>query len=205
MAATVRLVAADDHQIFLEGVASLLRDHPHLDLVATANNGDDLLSLVAEHVPDVILLDLSMPGADTETILSSVESDHPEMSVIALTMFSDGQIARKYLDLGMAGYVVKDDAFDDLVHAVEEVTGGGQFISSSLVDGLGAAVREPLLTPQEQAVIRAAADGKSNKEIARVLDISERTVRFHMSNCFTKFGVGSRGGAIAVALTRNLI
>lgn len=204
----VTLVAADDHQIFLEGVASLLRDHPHLELAATANNGDDLLSLLGEHSPDVVLLDLSMPGADTETILAAVESDYPDMSVIALTMFSDGRIARKYLDLGMAGYVVKDDAFDDLVTAIDEVVAGGQFISASLVGGLtarGDAAAEPVLTPQEQAVLRAAAEGKSNKEIARLLDISERTVRFHMSNCFSKFGVGSRGGAIAVALTKNLI
>ena len=207
MAKPVTLVAADDHQIFLEGISSLLRNHPHIELLATANDGDQTIDLLDRYQPNVLLLDLSMPGASTEQLLSVVDTQHPDTLVIALTMFSDGGIAKKYLELGLSGYVIKDDAFDDLVTAIDEVVDGGQFISSSLIDGVGLAIDDPMpnLTKQEQAVLTAASEGMSNKEIARSLDISERTVRFHMSNCFTKFGVSSRGGAIAVALNKKLI
>ena len=175
-----------------------------LDVYATR---DALFEGLALRAPDVLLLDLVMPGVSVEQSLALLEANYPQVKVIALTMSADAITAKHLLSAGLDGYVMKEDAFDDLVLAIEEVMQGGQFISAAIVEDIRLApVRERKihLTSQELAVLKSAADSNSNKEIARILNISERTVRFHMSKCFLKLKVKNRGGAIAEGLKQSL-
>lgn len=205
MTKVIKIIAADDHQIFLDGICSLCARYDHLEMLATYNNRDDLLEGLSTHTPDVLLLDLAMPGKSVEQTLRQVESDFPNIKILALTMSADAVLAKRLLSIGLAGYVMKDSAFEDLVRAIEELMQGGQFISAALVEEIRRLEKMPALhnlTDQEIAVLKGAADSKSNKEIAICLQLSERTVRFHMSNCFIKLKVKNRGGAIAEAYKR---
>lgn len=133
MARKIRLIAADDHRLFLEGLQSLLKITPEFDLIAFCEDGDSLLSLIAKHKPDIALIDISMPGASTATIVETVESDFPDTRLIALTMHLEPRLAEKLLELGLCGYVLKEEAFDELDKAIHAITAGEQYISPALI------------------------------------------------------------------------
>jgi len=210
MAETIKIVAADDHRIFLEGLKSLFHLTPELDLVAVCEDGDTLLSLIEQKNPAIALVDISMPGANTETIVEIVESKYPETQIIALTMHLDPMLAKKLITLGLSGYVMKEEAFDELSKAITAVNLGEQFISPKLMNLISSPHLTPdscvpALTNREMSVLSHAANGSTNKEIARVLTISERTVRFHLSNSCIKLGAHGRSNAVAIALKRKIL
>ncbi len=210
------LVAADDHALFLQGLRSLFATSERYWLVATAANGDDLIGLIKTHTPDVAIADVSMPGPDPLSLMKTAARLSPATKVLALTMHSQAQLAARLLDAGLAGYVLKEAAFDDLEHAVETVAAGKVFVSEQLASAV-AALREQaredqasesknrLLTGREIAVLKMAAAGATGKEIARQLGITERTVRFHVANSCRKLGVARRAQAISTALRLGLI
>lgn len=203
---TVRLVIADDHQIFLDGLIMLFEKLDWITLLGYASDGDALLNLVHTTQPDVALIDLSMPGADTQSIIETVAQNHPQTRLIALTMLNDAYQASQFLALGLCGYVLKDNAFEDLLTAIKEVSGGGEFISPSLVQAIKCQKHpNPILTERERQILAQVACGNKNKLIAKQLGISERTVSFHLSNCFIKFGVSNRTQAISYAINHALI
>lgn len=204
----IRLVVADDHQIFLDGLIMLLQRLDWIDLCGSANNNDALLTLIADEKPEIALIDLSMSGATTETIITTVEQIYPHTRLIALTMLNDAYKANQLLTLGLSGYVVKDYAFEDLLNAVKEVADGGQFISPCLIEEvrqLQDEARTISLTDRELEVLTCIAIGDSNKVIANKLRISERTVCFHLTNCFVKLGVSNRSQAVAYAISHAVI
>ena len=210
MSGAINLVAADDHRLFLEGLKSLFEINETSNLLAVCEDGDTLLALIAEHKPDVALIDISMPGANTETIVAKVESDFPNTQLIALTMHLDPEMAEELLSLGLSGYVLKDEAFNEVNNAINAVMANEQFISPVLTKAIAdnkenAQERNDLLTVREVEVLECAANGESNKEIARSLDISERTVRFHVSNCCVKLDAHGRSNAVAKAIQMDLI
>lgn len=205
----INLVAADDHRLFLEGLKSLFEYTPEFNLIKVCEDGDTLLSLISKHKPDIALIDISMPGASTETIVKIVESDYPDTHLIALTMHLEPQLAEKLFELGLCGYVLKEEAFDELGKAINALQAGEQYISPKLMRAIADShkknTNKALLTIRETDVLGFAAKGQSNKEIARSLDISERTVRFHISNCCVKLEAHGRSNAIARALKMELI
>jgi len=208
--ASIKLVAADDHRLFLEGLKSLFEIIPEFNLVAVCENGDDLLTLIDQHHPDVALIDISMPGANTEMIVEKVEADFPDTYLIALTMHLDPEMAEELLSLGLSGYVLKEEAFDEVSNAINAVITGDQFISPVLAKAINinqqkSETRKDFLTARELEVLKSAANGESNKAIARALDISERTVRFHVSNCCVKLEAHGRSNAVAKAMQMGLI
>lgn len=210
MTASIKLVAADDHRLFLEGLKSLFEIIPEFNLVAVCENGDDLLTLIDQHHPDVALIDISMPGANTEMIVEKVEADFPDTYLIALTMHLDPEMAEELLSLGLSGYVLKEEAFDEVSNAINAVITGDQFISPVLAKAINinqqkSETRKDFLTARELEVLKSAANGESNKAIARALDISERTVRFHVSNCCVKLEAHGRSNAVAKAMQMGLI
>jgi len=205
MTAVVRIIAADDHQLFLEGLASLFLADQSLNFVASCNDGDALQSLVNQHGADVVLLDLSMPGPSTEQLIDWFGENFPDIQLIALTMFSNGRYAQELLQLGLSAYVLKDCAFDDLHLAIEEVMAGGQFLSAELMAAMRAGNEESSLTNRELEVLHGAANGLGNKEIARELNITERTARFHLSNCCVKLDANGRSHAVAKAVQLSMI
>ena len=206
----IKLVAADDHRIFLEGLKSLFKLNPHLNLVAACEDGNSLLRLIAQYKPDIALIDISMPGTSTEEIVKTIEEQYPATRLIAVTMHLDPILAERLFKLGLCGYVLKEEAFDELNKAIQAVTASEQYISPSLLTAIKIYHQKEnnnrtILTNREVDVLNHAAKGKTNKEIARALDISERTARFHISNCCVKLDAHGRSNAVAKALKMNLI
>jgi len=205
----ITIVAADDHAIFLQGLESLLSLQDSYNLCGFANNGDELLALIHDFKPDIALVDLSMPGASTEEIIKTTEINSPGTQLIALTMHLEAYKAKKLLELGLSGYVLKESAFEELATAIDKVHSGDHFLSPAMVKSLREYDKqyqeEKELTNREKEVLENAASGQSNKEIARTMDISERTVRFHVSNCCLKLNANGRANAVAIALKHAFI
>ncbi len=203
------LVAADDHQLFLEGLGSLFARVPNCRLVAVCGDGETLLQLVAAHRPDGVLLDISMPGPSSESIVTRIGREFPETRIIALTMHRDAGLAAGLFERGLAGYVSKDAAFDELGEAIEALRAGQRYRSPGLDELERVEVRakgdDGLLSARELSVLRHAADGFTNQQIADALSISERTVRFHLNNCRRKLDAQGRAHAIARAIQLNLL
>jgi DNA-binding NarL/FixJ family response regulator len=205
---SINIIAADDHKIFLAGIASLFESIDTFQLVGTGNDGDELLMLCDSLSPDIALLDLSMPGATTQDIINVITKQHPATKLIALSMYHDPHEARLLIQSGLSGYVLKESAFDDLTDAINHVFLGKTFISKSLQDAINALPLDDtsaFLTDREKLILTRAAHGNSNQKIADLIGISERTVRFHLSNCCEKLNAHGRSNAIAMALHRHLI
>ena len=201
------LVAADDHRLFLEGLGSLFQRVDGQELVAVCEDGDRLLELVETHRPDIVLLDISMPGASAETIVATLSERYPQTRVVAVTMYLDAALADALFALGLAGYVSKAEAFDELGEAIAALQSGQRYLSPTLghADNDVGHGGEGLLSDRELSVLRCAAMGQNNREIAAALKITERTVRFHLNNCCEKLKANGRANAIALAMQKNLI
>ncbi|RTE65600.1 DNA-binding response regulator [Amphritea opalescens] len=206
MSERVTIVAADDHSMFLEGLSSLIGKSSTFQLLGTGANGDELIALIEQFSPTIALVDLSMPGAKTADILKYVETHSPETQLIALTMHLEAHLAKTLLRLGLSGYVLKESAFEELSDAINNVVAGEQFLSPAMMEALSVVdADEAALTLREVEVLACASNGLSNKETGRQLDISERTVRFHISNSCLKLNAHGRANAVAVALKNGYI
>ena len=210
MKSSIKVIAADDHRLFLEGLKSLFSSSAEIDLLGVYADGDQALAAIRSVKPQIALLDLSMPGASVEDIIKSVDEEGLKTELLVLTMHLEPQIAMHLIGLGLSGYVLKEQAFDELKLAIQALAQGEQFISPLLRESIRShhskrSAHEDLLTQREHQVLQAVVHGLSNKEIARELDISERTVRFHLSNCFIKLDVNSRSKAINRAIQLSII
>jgi DNA-binding NarL/FixJ family response regulator len=202
----IKVVAADDHCIFLEGVKSLFLSSPSISLLDTCGEGEQLLALIAKHNPDIALVDISMPGPGIENIVESVSGLAVNTKLIALTMHLETGRASRLFALGLSGYVLKDDAFEQLELAILAVASGDEYISPRMVSEMkGSDGEDVSLTARELEVLQYLAEGLINKIIAQHMGVSERTVRFHISNCCLKLHANRRSGAVAKALQMNLI
>jgi len=208
------LVAADDHRLFLQGLTGLLSTLNGVRLAAVCGDGDALLRLVLHHRPDLVLLDISMPGPPAEETLQRIAAGSPRTRVVVLTMHLDNGLSRRLFELGLWAYVSKSDAFEELSGAIEAVRKGLRYVSPALQAqarieagqdarlGKTAAVS---LSGRELAVLEWAARGETHQSIADALCITERTVRFHLGKCCEKLGAKSKAHAIALATQRRLI
>ncbi|MEM7268662.1 MAG: response regulator transcription factor [Pseudomonadota bacterium] len=198
----IRIVMADDHLMFRQGLGRMLEAQDGLSIAGECANGDDLLKLVEALDPDVAIVDISMPGPGPAGIVDAMEERGDRARALALTMHLEPSYARELLAHGMCGYVVKEAAFDELIDAIHAVAEGDQYLCNALIDRAEA---ETPLTERELECLTLAARGQTAKMIARELDISERTVRFHVSNFCRKLSVQRRTEAVAEALRLGLI
>jgi len=209
MSNIIKIVAADDHQIFLQGLESLLGLSSNYRLCGVAGNGDSLLRLIKEYEPDIVLVDLSMPGTPTSEIIEYVNANNPSSKLIALTMHMEAYKAKSLIALGLSGYILKESAFEELTEAIDRVLEDDIYLSNAMLTILAEHEEkyhvEGELTQREREVLENAAKGQSNKEIARSMNIGERTVRFHLSNCCLKLKANGRSNAIAIALKESFI
>jgi DNA-binding NarL/FixJ family response regulator len=220
----VRLVLVDDHTLFREGVASLLERAPDIDLVGEASSGEDALPLVGELAPDVVLMDLQMPGMGGIEATRRIVTDQPAVGIIILTMFEDDESVFAALKAGARGYVLKDADRGTLLRAIRAVAAGEALLGESIARRVlehfapqqnAAQPRSPTqpdtsdlveqLTARELEVLRLIAQGLRNREIAEQLVISEKTVGNHISSIFGKLQVEDRSQAILQAMRRGLV
>ena len=204
-AARASVLVADDHALLRTGVANIINQEPDLFVVAEAGTGAEAVAAYERHRPDVTLLDLRMPIMEGVEAVRQIRDRDPLARVIVLTTYdTDEEIARA-LKAGAKAYVLKDISADELVRCIRDVLGGKTYLAPAAAAKLAEGVTRVQLTPREMATLRLMADGKSNKEIAGDLAISERTVKTHLGHLFEKLGVASRTEAIKVATRRGLV
>lgn len=206
---SIRVVIADDHLIVLKGLQTLLSRSPHIEVVGTASSGEDALSLVAELNPNVLLLDIEMPGMSGIEVARCLHKTASTVRVLVLSAHADPDYVQKMLALGIAGYLLKDEAAYDLPRAIETVMQNhlpwfspsirAQF--EPLVDSASA----PKLTTLETEVLRCLTKGMTNDAIAQSLEISEKTVETYLDSIYRKLGVRSRIEAAVAAIQHELI
>ena len=215
MAETIRVLIADDHLIVRQGLRLILETDDRLELVGEASDGAEALVLARELEPDVVLMDLRMPGMDGLTAIERLQVEQPQVNVVILTTFNEDELMMRGLRAGARGYLLKDTSRESLFAAIRAAAKGEALLSPEVMERLLARMEsEPTqagrvggieLTAREQEVLEAVARGERSKEIAFHLGISERTVKAHLSSIYNKFGVDSRAAAIAVAAQRGLL
>jgi two-component system, NarL family, response regulator len=202
----ITVVIADDHPVVREGLAALLNSQSDIKVVAEAANGEDTLKMCDQHFPDVLLLDLRMPkkdGLQVMTELTARTASGPR--VIVMTTYDSEDDIRRSVKSGAKGYLVKDAAPQQIRESVRRVAAGGSVLSSNLATKLAESIARPELSTRERQVLKYLANGRSNKEIARVLYISEHTAKAHVRAIMTKLNADSRAEVIAIAIKRGLI
>ena len=192
----IRVVIAEDHAVVRGGLEQLLGSVADIDLVGIASGGEEAVALAAEHVPDVVLMDLEMPGIDGIEATRRIRTASEEVNVVVLTAFSDRQRILDAIDAGAVGYLLKDAEPEELVRGIGAAARGESPLAPKAAQALVAARSEqqssPELTPREREVLALLADGLPNKLIARRLEISEKTVKAHLTNIFQRIGVTDR-------------
>jgi DNA-binding NarL/FixJ family response regulator len=204
----IRVLLADDHGVVRDGLARLLGSVPDIEVVGAAADGDQAVELAREHRPDVVLMDLRMPGMDgSEATRRLLESD-PAMNVVILTSFSERDEILGALDAGAIGYLLKDAEPDELIRGVRAAAQGDSPLdpkaARTLIGSRSAGQSHPL-TDREQEVLQLVARGLPNKLIARELGISEKTVKAHLTTVFQRIGVTDRVQAAMWARDHKLV
>ncbi len=203
--ARATVLVVDDHALLRTGVANIINQEPDLRVVAEAGTGAEAVAAYERHRPDVVLLDLRMPVMEGVEVVRRIREFAPQARVIVLTTYdTDDEIARA-LKAGAKAYVLKDISADDLISCIRTVLAGRTYLAPAAAAKLAEGATRVQLTPREMTTLRLMADGKANKEIARDLRISERTVKTHLGHLFEKLGVASRTEAVKVASRRGLV
>jgi DNA-binding NarL/FixJ family response regulator len=202
----IRLLVADDHALVLQAVRLALETHPDLEIVAEAKSGSEVLPRVAESDPDVILLDIRMPGIDGLELLDRLRDREPEARVVVLSGVEDPELAAEAVRRGAKAFVGKGVDPTELAPILRQVFEGAVLTDSVGSGSSGAhAVADDLeLTPRELEILERVATGRSNKQIAHEFFLSEQTIKYHLTNVYRKLGVGSRTEAARFAYERGL-
>ncbi|MDP9850013.1 response regulator [Streptosporangium lutulentum] len=205
----IRVMLADDHTLFRDGLAELIQTDPAFEVVGQAADGDKIIELVPIMRPDIVIVDVEMPGPGARAVVSTLRRVCPEATVIVLTMHQNARIVQELLDCGAAAYLVKNIARDQLIAALHAVHQSPRNILLSvsretLGHGEPAAGDRPL-SAREMEVLRLTADAYSNSQIATRLGITEATVKRHLSNIYAKLGAVSRVDSVRKAMAARLI
>ena len=211
MGEPIRVVVADDHPVFRTGLRTLVRESPSLELAGAAADGAQAVELCLAERPDVVLMDIRMPGTSGVEATRRLRADAPEIAVLALTMLEDDATVVAVLRAGARGYILKGAAPDDILRAITAVAAGEVIIGKAVADRLAALVATspaphpfPQLTARERDILDILAAGRGNAEIARRLGLSEKTVRNNVSTVMAKLGVTDRPAAIVLAREAGL-
>lgn len=207
----VRVVVADDHPLYREGVVRALKASGQIEVVAEAEDGRSALAALQEHRPQVAVLDYKLPGLDGLAVTHAVVRDGLATRVLLLSALTDGGIVYKALETGAAGYLAKEARREEIVDAVLACARGENILSSELASGLVSEIRlrshddSPILTAREHEILRLVAAGKSLPEIAKELYLGVTTVKTHAQHVYAKLGVSDRAAAVAEAMRHGLI
>jgi DNA-binding NarL/FixJ family response regulator len=208
---TIRVVVADDHPIVRRGITSELSRAADIVVVGEAVDGDEALRLAQGLVPDVLVLDISMPGLHVVEVLHLIALQPAPPRILILTAHNDLEYVREMLKAGVKGYLLKEEDPATIIAAVRAIARGGTWLSADVAMsvlnhavGEPAETSDPRLSTREAEVLRLLSTGKHNQEIGAALGIHERTVRYHLHNIYDKLGVQWRGEAIAWAVRRGI-
>ena len=205
----IRVLVVDDHPVVREGLMAVLEDTKDVQVVGEAGSAEEALTLVERSRADVVLLDLELPGMNGVDAIPGFSASAAHPRVIVLTAYDTEERVLASLKAGAAGYVLKGAPASEIAQAIRAVAGGGSYltprVAARVVAQVNAPKRSSTLSARERQVLRLVARGRSNKQIARDLAITERTVKFHMTSIFNKLGADNRAQAIAIAAQRGLL
>ncbi len=199
------VLVVDDHALVRTGVVKIISHESDLRVVAEASNGVEAVEAFTKHRPDVTLLDLRMPVMEGVEAVRQIREVDPAAKVIVLTTYDTDEDITRALKAGAKAFVLKDITADELIACIRDVLAGKTYLAPAAAAKLAEGLARVQVTPRELSTLRLMADGKSNKEIATTLGISERTVKTHLGHLFEKLGVTSRTEALKVATRRGLV
>ncbi len=205
----IRVLIVDDHAMVRVGLRLFIMSMEGIDLLGEATNGSEALTLCEELAPDVVLMDLVMPDMDGISAIRQLRAQNPEIRVLALSSFQEGERIRDALHAGAIGYLLKDIPADELAHAIRDAHAGRRSLAPeaarALVDATIDAQPEYGLSARQLEVLALLVEGKSNAEIAQALTITLATARFHVSTILSKMDAANRAEAAALAVKHNLV
>jgi len=211
----IKVVVADDHTILRQGIKALLDNQEGIEVVGEAKDGREAIKTIEELLPDVILMDIAMPGLNGLEATRRIKKKFPKTKVVVLTMHANEEYIFQILNAGADGYLVKETAFQDLISAINAVHKGGAFMSPSIskkvmTDYIQRAQGEEkvgfdTLTTREREILQLVAEGNSNKKIAEALFISPKTVETHRAHIMDKLNIHDRAGLIKYAIRKGMI
>ena len=195
----IKILLVDDHKILRDGLCSLAKGYPDMDVVGEAADGKTAIRLVQELSPDVVIMDISMPDLNGIDATRRINTDYPNVKIVALSMHYDKQFVSEIFKAGASGYLIKDSAFDELEHAIHVVMDGKTYMNpqianlviESLVSQSAPSNRQPfsLLTERESEVLQLISEGKSTKQVAVDLNVSAKTVESHRRQVMGKLNI----------------
>jgi two-component system NarL family response regulator len=201
----IRILVADDHLVVRLGLITMINNQPDMKVVGDAANGHDLIELFRQHHPDIILMDLRMPGLSGDETIATLCEEDPKVGVIVLTIHKGDEAAVQALRAGARGYLIKDVLGDEITAAIRTVHAGGQCIPPSIAEQLATRLAKAVLSSREVDVLKLIAEGLSNKEVATRLGVAETTAKKHTAGVLYKLGAKDRTHAVRLALERGII
>lgn len=209
-----RILLVDDHEVVRLGLRALLERHPHFEVIAEASTAREAIDRVKQYSPDVVVMDIRLPGGSGIEACEEITENYPDSKVIMLTSYAEDEMLFSAIRAGAAGYVLKQIGGEDLVKAIEAVGRGEALLDPAVTQRIFQEVRKAAkeeeasafaaLTQQEKHVLVLVSEGKTNREIAKALFLGEGTVRNYVSSILSKLGVSNRAEAAAYAVEHNL-
>jgi NarL family two-component system response regulator LiaR len=206
----IRVMLVDDHTMVRRGLATFLKVYDDLQLAGEAESGEDAIRLCVEVLPDVILMDLSLPAMDGAAATRAIRQRFPQVQVLALTSFKEGKLVKNALEAGAIGYLLKDVTSDELAQAIRAAHSGRATLSPEAAQALVETANQPPapgrdLTEREREVLALMIEGLNNTQIAGRLIVSPSTIKSHVSSILAKLGVASRTEAVTLALRNRIV
>ena len=202
---SIRILIVDDHPVVCSGLTSMLSAQPGLEIIGSAASGEEALTIIRRNTPDLLLLDLRMPGMDGIGVLHALKKVESAPRVIILTSFEKDEDIYRAIRAGAQGYLLKDTTEAEMITAINVVSSGNRYIPRHIASRLADRMMRSDLTAREMQILEQLAQGSTNKEIADALDISDNTVRHHVNSIMEKLRVSDRTEAVATAIRSGVL